>query len=33
MEKNGKISWMDKDTNEEVLGRVNEERKMLNSIW
>ena len=33
MEKNGKISWMDKVTNEEVLGRVNEERKMLNSIW
>ena len=28
-----KISWLDKVTNEEVLGRVNEDRQILNSIW
>jgi len=27
-----KISWLDKVTNEEVLGRVNEDRQILNSI-
>jgi len=27
MEKNGKISWLDKVTNEEVLRRVNEDRQ------
>ena len=28
-----KISWLDKVTNEEVLGRVNKDRQILNSIW
>jgi len=28
-----RISWLDKVTNEEVLRRVNEDRKILNSIW
>jgi len=28
-----KISWLDKVTNKEVLGSVNEERQTLNSIW
>ena len=28
-----KISWLDKVTNEEVLGRVNEYRRILNSVW
>ena len=27
-----KISWFDKDTNEEVLRRVNEDRQILNSF-
>ena len=27
-----KISWLDKVTNEEVLGRVNDDRQILNSI-
>ena len=31
MEKNGKDSWLDKVTNEEVLRRVNEDRQILNS--
>ena len=29
----GKISWLDKVTNEEVLKRVNEDRQILKSIW
>jgi len=28
-----KISWLDKVTNEEVLGEVNEDRQILNSLW
>jgi len=28
-----RISWLDKVTSEEVLGRVNEESQILNSIW
>jgi len=28
-----KIKWLDKVTNEEVLGKANEDRKILNSIW
>jgi len=28
-----KISWLDKVTNKEVHGRVNEDRQILNSIW
>ena len=28
-----KISWLDKVTNEEVLGRVNEDRQIPNSVW
>ena len=28
-----KIGWLDKFTNEEILGRVNEDRQILNSIW
>ena len=33
MEKNGKITWLDKATYEEVLRRVSEDRQMLKSIW
>jgi len=33
MEKNGNDSWLDIVTNEEVLRRVNEDRRILNSIW
>ena len=28
-----KITWLEKVTNEEVLARVSEDRKLLNSIW
>ena len=28
-----KISWLDKVTNEKVLGRVNKDRQILNCIW
>jgi len=28
-----KISWLDKVANEEVLGRVNEDRQILNYVW
>jgi len=28
-----KISWLDKVTNEEVFGRVNEDGQILNSVW
>jgi len=28
-----RISWLDKVRNEEVLRRVNEDRKILNCIW
>ena len=28
-----KITWMEKVTNEEILARVSEDRKLLNSIW
>jgi len=28
-----KISWLDKVTNEEVLGRVSEDRQIPNTVW
>ena len=28
-----KITWLEKVTNEEILARVSEDRKLLNSIW
>jgi len=32
-EKNGRISWTDKVTNDDVLRKVNEDKKILNAIW
>jgi len=29
----GRITWLDKVTNDEVVGRVNEDRKILNSYY
>ena len=28
-----KISWVDKKTNEEILNMVQEDRKILNTVW
>ena len=33
VEKNGKVSWIDKRTNEQVLSSMNEKKRLIKTIW